>query len=74
MNESPQVTRQSATERLLSRKWLVTIFLLIAPLVLRCIDRMTEGGLVTIWTLVAAAYFGANVAQKLTLKSDAKKE
>lgn len=60
--------------KLTSRKWLVTVFLLIAPLVLRCFDRMTEGGLVTIWGLVAAAYFGANVAQKQVLKSDAKKE
>lgn len=65
---------ESLTSKLTSRKWLVTVFLLVAPLVLRCFDRLTEGGLVTIWTLVAAAYFGANVVQKQVLKSDAKKE
>jgi len=74
MSDTPEVTRQSGAERLLSRKWLVTIFLLVAPLVLRCLGLMTESGLLGMWGTVAVAYFGANVAQKLALKSDAKKE
>ncbi len=59
---------------LLGRKWLVTAFLLVAPLVLRCFNLMTESGLLTIWGLVATSYFGANVAQKFTSKTDTKKE
>ena len=33
------------TEKMLEQKWIVTVFLLIVPTVLRCFDLLTEGGL-----------------------------
>lgn len=65
---------QAQFRLLLSRKWLVTVFLLVAPLVLRCAGLMTESGLLLIWGWVATAYFGANVVQKAVAKADSKKE
>lgn len=59
---------------LTGRKYLVTVFLLVAPLVLRCIGLMTESGLLTMWGGISALYLGANVAQKAVAKPDKPKE
>ena len=56
-------------EKMMEQKWIVTVFLLIVPTVLRCFDLMTEGGLITVWLLVAGGYFAADVTQKATAKA-----
>jgi hypothetical protein len=53
-------------EKMLEQKWIVTVFLLIVPTALRCFDLLTEGGLITVWLLVAGGYFAADVTQKAT--------
>lgn len=54
-------------EKMLEQKWIVTVFLLIVPTVLRCFNLLTEGGLITVWLLVAGGYFTADVfSQKAT--------
>lgn len=55
-------------EKMLEQKWIVTVFLLIVPTVLRVFDLLTEGGLITVWLLVAGGYFAADVTQKAVTK------
>lgn len=52
------------TAKMLEQKWIVTVFLLIIPTVLRLFDKLTEGGLITVWLLVAGGYFAADVVQQ----------
>jgi hypothetical protein len=56
------------TEKMLEQKWIVTVFLLIVPTILRVFDLMTEGGLITVWVLVAGGYFAADVTQRAMAK------
>lgn len=48
-------------EKMLERKWMVAVFLLIVPTLLRLVDKMSESGLVTVWLIVASAFFAAEV-------------
>ena len=59
------------TEKLLEQKWMVAVFLLIVPTVLRLFDKMSESGLITVWVLVAGAYMAADVTQKALVKPNA---
>lgn len=60
---------ETVTEKMLEQKWIVTVFLLLAPTVLRVFDLLTEGGLITVWLLVAGGYFAADVTQRATSKA-----
>jgi len=60
---------ETLTAKMLEQKWIVTVFLLLAPTALRVFDLLTEGGLITVWLLVAGGYFAADVTQRATAKS-----
>lgn len=57
-------------ERFASRKWLIAVFLLVVPTVLRAFSLLDQAGLLTIWGSVTALYFAANVSQKLLTKEE----
>ena len=56
------------TERFASRKWLIAVFLLVTPTVLRVFGLLDQAGLLTVWGSVTALYFAANVGQKVLTK------
>lgn len=58
------------TERYASRKWLIAVFLLIVPTVLRIFSLLDQAGLLTFWGSVTALYFAANVGQKVLTKEE----
>jgi hypothetical protein len=58
------------TERYASRKWLIAVFLLVTPTVLRVFGMLDQAGLLTVWGSVTALYFAANVGQKALTKEE----
>jgi hypothetical protein len=56
------------TEKLMEHKWMIAVFLLIVPSLMRCFDLLTEGGLLTAWLVVANGYFIASVTQTVMTK------
>jgi hypothetical protein len=57
-------------ERFASRKWLIAVFLLIVPTLLRVFGLLDQAGLLTVWGSVTALYFAANVSQKALTKEE----
>jgi hypothetical protein len=55
-------------EKLMEQKWMIAVFLLIVPGLMRCFDLMTESGLLTVWLVVANGYFIASVTQTVMTK------
>jgi hypothetical protein len=58
------MTEAEETSRYASRKWQITVVLLIAFLTLFTIQRLTEAGFVELVKWTVGLYFGFNVTQK----------
>jgi hypothetical protein len=52
-------------EKLMEQKWMIAVYLLIAPTLLRVFGLLTESALITVWLVVANAFFVADVAQRV---------
>lgn len=58
-------------EKLMEQKWMVAVFLLVVPALMRVFDLLTESGMLTVWLVVANAFFIADVTQRWLTKPPA---
>lgn len=49
------------TDKFLERRWMVTVFLLVVPTLMRLFDKLTESGMISVWLIAGGAYLTSEV-------------